>query len=157
MQFNKWKTQLINFEIILPVVMIIFIIVYMLNISDLPKISRRTPFLVGSITFALLILQLCISLARNLKGTASDESSNETGKLKTNKALFLFFMMLFYNLGIYYLGFFIPTILMLVITMWVIGEKDPIKIIIVSGTFLIVFYLVFVRFFSLKPPSGVLW
>jgi len=137
--------------------MIIFILVYMIDIYELPKISRKTPFLVGSITFALLIIQLCISLSGNLKETEADEKSKETGKLRTNKALFLLFIMLLYNLGIYSFGFFPPTIVMLVITMWGIGEKNPIKIVMVSGTFLIVFYLVFVRFFSLKPPAGVLW
>jgi len=46
---------------------------------------------------------------------------------------------------------------MLAITMRMIGEKSLIKISLVSGIFLLTFYFVFMIFFGLRPPSGVLW
>ena len=157
MKQDNWKEQLVSFEIIVPIIMVIFILVFIVDVYDLPRISRRTPLLVGTITLVLLFFQIGISVLKIRKNDEKKEAGKKLSSLKTNKAFYLLLIMLLYHAGIYYVGFFPSTIVMLAITMRMIGEKSLIKISLVSGIFLLTFYFVFMIFFGLRPPSGVLW
>ncbi|MBW2154049.1 MAG: tripartite tricarboxylate transporter TctB family protein [Deltaproteobacteria bacterium] len=157
MKTNNWRRQLVNFEIMMPIIMMIFVVVFIVDVYDLPKIAKRTPSLVGLITLVLLLIQTSISIAQNLKDNEKKEKNATEASLKKNKVLYLLLIMLLYNAAIYFFGFLSSTIVMMVITMRAIGEKSLVRISLVSGMFLIVFYFVFVKFFRLKPPEGVLW
>jgi hypothetical protein len=151
---NKWKDQLLTYEIIVPITMIIFVVVLIIDVYDLPKVAKRAPLLVGFITLALLFIQTCISIVKNLKDTEKIEKIKISGNLIKDKALQLLLIMILYGVAMYSFGFFPSTIVMLPITMWMVGEKDVIKIILASGIFLIIFYVVFIKVFGLKPLGG---
>jgi len=154
MKNTRWKDQLLNYEIIVPITMIIFVVVFIIDVYDLPKVAKRTPLLVGFITLALLFIQTCISILKDLKDSEKIEKIKISGNLLKNKALQLLLIMILYGVGMYSFGFFPSTIVMLPITMWVVGEKDVIKIILVSGIFLIMFYVFFIKVFGLEPLGG---
>lgn len=154
MKNTRWKDQLLNYEIIVPITMIIFVVVFIIDVYDLPKIAKRTPLLVGFITLALLFIQTCISISRNLKDREKIEKIKISGNLIKSKTLQLLLIMILYGVGMYSFGFFPSTIVMLPITMWMVGEKDVIKIILVSGIFLIMFYVFFIKIFGLKALGG---
>ena len=157
MKTVKLKEQLFNFETMMPIIMMIFVIVFIVDVHDLPRISKRTPFLVAFITLILLLIQTYISISQNRKDNEKKEKNEKAASLKKNKVLHLLLIMLLYDAGIYFFGFFPSTIVMLAVTMRAIGEKSLVRISLVSGMFLIIFYFVFVKFFRLIPPVGVLW
>lgn len=154
MKNTRLKDQLLDYEIIVPITMIIFVVVFMIDVYDLPKVAKRTPLLVGLITLALLFIQTCISILKNLKDSEKKEKIKISGNLIKNKTLQLLLIMILYGVAMYSFGFFPSTIVMLPITMWMVGEKDVIKIILVSGIFLIMFYVLFIKVFGLKPVGG---
>lgn len=154
MKNTRLKDQLLDYEIVVPITMIIFVVVFMIDVYDLPKVAKRTPLLVGLITLALLFIQTCISILKNLKDSEKKEKIKISGNLIKNKTLQLLLIMILYGVAMYSFGFFPSTIVMLPITMWMVGEKDVIKIILVSGIFLIMFYVLFIKVFGLKPVGG---
>lgn len=155
MKNKKWKGKLLNYEIIMPIVMIVFIVLFIVNVYSLPKVAKRAPLLVGSITLFFLLVQTYISILNNLKNNEEEKSKLSRGLLK-NKVLQLLLIMILYIAIMSYFGYFPSTIIMLVVTMWVIGEKQLLRITLVSVVFIIVFYIVFVKIFGLQPPAGLL-
>jgi len=87
MKNTRWKDQLLNYEIIVPITMIIFVVVFIIDVYDLPKVAKRTPLLVGFITLALLFIQTCISILKDLKDSEKIEKIKISGNLLKNKAL----------------------------------------------------------------------
>jgi len=154
MKNTRLKDQLLDYEIIVPITMIIFVVVFMIDVYDLPKVAKRTPLLVGFITLALLFIQTCISILKNLKDSEKKEKIKISGNLIKDKTLQLLLIMILYGVAMYSFGFFPSTIVMLPITMWMVGEKDVIKIILVSGIFLVMFYVLFIEVFGLKALGG---
>jgi hypothetical protein len=113
------------------------------------------PMLVGFVTLIFLVLETLLAIGRVQKTSEKTEASPKIFSFGGMKALIFICIMILYGLGIYCIGYLIPTCLMLVITMRFIGEKSILKILMVSGGFLALFYLTFKGIFGLFMPKGI--
>ena len=155
MKKNNWVQQYVCYEILMPIILILFVVSFIVSVYDLPKIAKRMPLLVGFVTLFFLVIETLHAIGRIRKTSEKTEKTPNTFSFAGQKALLFVCIMILYGLGIYCVGYLIPTCLMLVITMRLLGEKSVFKILIVSGGFLAVFYLTFKGIFGLYMPKGI--
>lgn len=158
MRKRSWTTPLRNYDVIMPFLLICFVVAFIINVSSLPLVAKRMPLLVGVITLFFLVVEATRSLRKTLGASVDVANTNSIQSLTfpDNKALQFVGVMFLYGAAIYALGYLIPTVLMLMATMRMLGEKRISRILLVSAGFLAVFYLTFIGLFGLYMPKGVL-
>jgi hypothetical protein len=155
------KRKYLNIELLMPIILAAFVVLFVLDVLPLSRITKRFPLIVGSVTLFFLIIQTYLSI-KIVKAEAAREGPEPWAE-KTrpaflkNKAVLLLAAMVLYAAGIYLLGFYISTPIVFALIMWIIGERKITRILFVTAGFMAVFYLVFVKLFTLQPPSGALW
>jgi len=152
---NSRVHQYLCYEILMPVLLILFVASFILNVYDLPKIAKRMPLIVGFITLFFLIVETNLAVSKVQKNAEKPEAFKKMFSSFDVKAIWFVLVMILYGFGIYCIGYLIPTCLMLVITMRLLGEKSVLRILMVSGGFLAVFYLTFKGIFGLYMPKGI--
>lgn len=112
--------------------------------------ERNMSFLPNTMPQALAVLAILVSAFIALapqKETAREEGNDMTieniKQYKIGQALFLLIAMIVYALGLRVLGFIPATVVFIVASGWILGERKPIKMVIVALTAtLIIWYLV---------------
>lgn len=155
MKKNNWANQLICYEVLMPIILTLFVISFVISVYELPKIAKRMPLIVGFITLFFLFIETGLSISKVRKKATKLEETKKPFSFSVGKSLLFVCIMILYGLGIYCIGYLIPTCLVLVITMRLLGEKSIWKILLVSGGFLAIFYLTFKGIFGLYMPKGI--
>jgi hypothetical protein len=152
---KSWIDPLVNYDVIMPVLLICFVITFIINVFDLPTVAKRMPLLVGFITLFFLVIEAVRAVRKALGASVESENIIKSIKFLDNKALQFVCVMFLYGVGIYAFGYLVPTAVMLMVTIRMLGEKRISRILLVSAGFLAVFYLTFIGLFGLYMPKGV--
>jgi len=152
---KSWINLLVNYDVIMPVLLICFVTAFIINVSGLPIVAKRMPLLVGFITLFFLVIEAVRAVRKALSAVVESENIIKSVTFIDNKALQFVCVMSLYGIGIYAFGYLVPTVVMLMVTMRMLGEKRFSRILLVSAGFLTVFYLTFIGLFGLYLPKGV--
>lgn len=107
------------------------------------------------VRFLAISLMVC-TLILAIKTLLLRDNSHFTFIQNPKKFFTLVAILIIYAIALNYLGFFAATIFYLPITMYLMGYRNY-KIIIFSSVFLLALvYVVFVQFFSVPLPEGIL-
>ena len=152
--------RLKNNEVLAIAVILTFVLVFMFDVWDNPISGRIFPLIIGSIVLMLLVLQSVVVFKTDTEETegTSSKTQNTVNKesLKESRAsLVLIGLMLMYVLGIYTIGFLGSTFLFLIITMWTLGFRNKLIIMIIALLTLASVYLIFVVGFNFILPKGI--
>ena len=158
---KKVKNVLSNFEFIVPAVMLTFVVVFLIDIQRLPAAARRMPTIIGVISVGLIVT-LMITQYKQIFCIKKEEDSGEEAPKKgisaaNKKVLIISAIMILYVLGIIYIGYFVATFVMIVATALILGERNYLAIVLTPLVYCLFTYLVFVQYFSLRLPSGILF
>ena len=154
--------KLVDYEVIMPVIIFIFALTYLMDVSGNPRTGRLFPQVVCIVMLLLLARMIIVSIMKKL---ASETRAIEvTGVEKAAKSGFIeriglvrftFIVMLFlYYLAILLVGYVYSTFVFTVTTMLVLGYKKKKVVLLVSVIFLLVMYVFFVLGFNFVLPQG---
>jgi hypothetical protein len=149
---KKWK-NLIDYEVIMPLVFMIFAVTYYIDVMDKRYVGRILPQIVCVIMIILLARILIVSIRKKL---ALDQ---ERGQIfdKHARTLLVFVAMLFlYYYVILLIGYVYATLIYIPTTMLALGYKKKMVIVISTILFLGIIYLFFVVGFNFVLPQGSL-
>ncbi|PKM89449.1 MAG: hypothetical protein CVU87_05415 [Firmicutes bacterium HGW-Firmicutes-12] len=157
--------KLIDYEVIMPAIMIIFALSYFINVSDNPRTGRLFPQIICIIMLLLLVRIIIVNIKSKLiSETGSVEVTGVEETVKSKKfterkglVLFTFIVMMFlYYLAILLVGYIYATFIFVVTSMLVLGYKNKKVILLVTVIFLLVIYVFFVLGFHFVLPQGSL-
>lgn len=157
--------KLVDYEIIMPVIMFIFALTYLIDVSDKPRTGRLFPEIICIVMLLLLARLVVVNIVKKIKSTAEDVEVADEGKAaklpfserKGWRLLTFIVMMFLYYLAILLVGYFYSTFLFTVSTMLVLGYKRKFVILTVSVLFLVMIYVFFVLGFHFVLPQGLLF
>ena len=158
---NKIKSLIFNYEFLIPLFMLAFIVVYFFDISSLPAPARGMPTLIGSVALVLIAILLFtkhkdIFNFSRIEDGAKDKNL-EDKQAATRKVAIITAIVILYIVGIYLIGYFVSTFIMIVATALLLGERNYLSISITTILFSVIMYFVFVSYFSLRLPSNLLF
>lgn len=154
--------KLVDYEVIMPVIMFIFALTYLIDVSDNLRTGRLFPQLVCIIMLLLLARIIIVNIMRKLVSETGAVEVTGVGKAVKSRfierkglVLFTFIVMLFlYYLAILLVGYVYSTFVFTVTAMLVLGYKEKKVVLLVSVIFLLVIYVVFVLGFDFVLPQG---
>ena len=156
--------KLVDYEVIMPVIIFIFGLTYLIDVSDNPRTGRLFPQLVCILMLLLLARMIIVSIMKKLASATGVvevigvEKAAKTRFLeRTGLMVFTFIIMLFlYYLAILLVGYVVSTFVFTVTTMLVLGYRKKKVVLLVSVIFLLVIYVFFVLGFDFVLPQGYL-
>jgi hypothetical protein len=149
---KKWK-NLIDYEVIMPLVFMLFAITYYVDVMDKRYVGRVMPQIVCVLMIILLARILFMAVRKKL---ALDQ---ERGQIfdKNARTLLVFVAMLFlYYYVILLIGYVYATLIYIPATMLALGYRKKMVIAMSTILFLGVIYLFFVVGFNFVLPQGSL-
>jgi hypothetical protein len=147
---KKWK-NLIDYEVIMPLVFMIFAVTYYIDVMDKRYVGRIMPQIACVIMIVLLARILFNAVRKKL---ALDQ---ERGQIfdKNARTLLVFVAMLFlYYYVILLIGYVYATLIYIPTTMLALGYKKKMVIVTSTVLFLGFIYLFFVVGFNFVLPQG---
>jgi len=160
---KKLRKVLGDYEVLMLVVMSVFVISFMINVKDNPRAGRLFPTYIGLVTLCLIAIESIITFKKRRKGpAASEDALPEKGERNVDwpqhglVAKFVGLIFLYY-IGILAVGYLIASLLFLLITMYILGVKSKMEILLISLGTLAVIYVVFTWGFSFILPTGLVF
>ena len=156
--------KLVDYEVIMPVILFIFALTYLIDVSDNPRIGRLFPQVVCIVMLLLLARMIIVSIMKKLASetravevTGVEKAAKRRFLERTGLMVFTFIIMLFlYYLAILLIGYVYSTFVFTVTTMIVFGYRKMKVVLLVSVIFLLVIYAFFVLGFDFVLPQGYL-
>ena len=156
--------KLVDYEVIMPVILFIFALTYLIDVSGNPRTGRLFPQLVCILMLLLLARMIIVSIMKKLAsetGTVKAKGVEKATKSEFIERIglvrFTFIVMLFlYYLAILLIGYVYSTFVFTVTTMIVFGYRKMKVVLLVSVIFLLVIYVFFVLGFDFVLPQGYL-
>ncbi|HZK19013.1 MAG TPA: tripartite tricarboxylate transporter TctB family protein [Clostridia bacterium] len=164
---KRLKGSILNYEVIMTLLMMAFVVVLMVDSHNLTKVGKMFPQGIGFVALVLLLTQLYQSL-RQKPGGAETVEHDDHGEIvggdkpkvgmETPKLLLTFvLLMAVYWVMMVTLGYMLATLIIMPITMWVLGMKRI--IVLITTTVLVVasIQVIFVNIFKVSLPGGMFW
>ncbi len=156
--------KLVDFEVIMPVVLFVFALTYLMDVSGNPRAGRLFPQIVCIVMLLLLVRMLIVSIRKRLatatravEATGGENAAKRRFSERTGLVVFTFMVMLFlYYLAILLVGYVYSTFVFTVTTMLVLGYRKMKVVLLASVIFLLVIYAFFVLGFNFVLPQGYL-
>jgi len=130
-------------DILSSIILIVFAIWAYIEANSFTEEAATLPHIILSLIVVIALVQLLKAIVK---------PSDKTFSIEGKRILKLFFMFAAYVLLMKILGFYISTILYLVISMFVFGVKKKAAYVITPVVFLLMVYFVFETYLHFKPP-----
>ncbi len=101
-----------------------------------------------------LILSACIEI---LKSFIQNQNEKIDFAKDKKRFAYLIFFLIFYVAVMEYLGFSISSLLFLSLTMWFMGYKKPVRVIIISLIVIVFVQLLFANIFEIPLPKSTIF
>lgn len=143
-------------DLVIPVAALLFTLYYFSTIIDSPWTAQVSAFFVGTILIFLVIVFLVVTVRSVVRGEADWRFKSLLAPVSyIPKRIALFGLTLGYIIVIEWGGFTLTTFAFLALAMLLLSEgRNKRLILILSGTFAIGGYLLFIVAFERRFPSG---
>ena len=160
---KKLRKALGDYEVLMLVVMFIFVVSFMINVKDNPRASRLFPIYIGLVLICLMTVQSVITFRKKRKAILEskdilpDNKKKDVGWHRPGLVAKFVALIFLYYLAILMIGYLYASFLFLVMTMWLLGVKSKVEILLISVGTLAIIYAVFAWGFRFILPAGQLF
>lgn len=136
------------------IIVILISVAYFIMSIPLSPMAKLFPMIITTATAAFAIIWLISSIKDYIKKPTGFEINMSPEMIKLTAILFV--QLFIYVFVIQIIGFYVSTLLFLIIVMWTLKLKRYIQMVSVSIVTLLIVMIVFDRYLHVDLPSGLL-
>lgn len=150
------KKLKLNGEIIFALLILVFLLVLILDSTDLPARTKRLPLLVAWVTLIFTIGELGLCIRKQLKNGAGSDKNFFNKKVMKKVVVgvgFMLLMIVLWNI----LGFIIASIIITCLFAYYLGARNKIGVAVSAICVTLGLYYIFGSFLGVPLPKGLLF